>query len=246
MLRIPDSVQARAGGPARACTEFWLLSATSVLLGGERVNLADLRRDYKKLALDEAHVTGDPVTQFQRWMDEALAAKVDEPNAVALATATKDGVPSVRMVLLKGFDAKGFSFFTDFRSQKGRELAENPRAEMCLHWKELERQVRIRGAVEKLPIADAAKYFASRPLESCLGAWASLQSSILKSRQELEERVGEARARFKDVVPLPTHWGGFRVVHEEVEFWQGRPSRLHDRLRFRREGGAWKLVRLSP
>lgn len=210
------------------------------------MNLAHLRRDYKREALDESSVADDPVEQFRRWMDEALEAQVDEPNAIALATATKDGVPSVRMVLLKGFDAKGFSFFTDFRSQKGRELAENPRAEMCLHWKELERQVRVRGPVEKLPVADAARYFASRPIESCLSAWASLQSSILKSRLELEQQVGEARARFRDVVPLPSHWGGFRIVHEEVEFWQGRPSRLHDRLRFRREGGAWKVVRLAP
>lgn len=210
------------------------------------MNLADLRRDYKKAELDETHVASDPVEQFRRWMDEAVKCDVLEPNAIALATATKDGVPSVRMVLLKGFDAKGFSFFTDFRSQKGRELAENPRAELCLHWKELERQVRIRGSVEKLPVADAAKYFATRPIESCLGAWASLQSSILKSRLELERSVDAARARFKDVVPLPSHWGGFRVVHEEVEFWQGRPSRLHDRLCFRRDAGAWRVVRLAP
>lgn len=210
------------------------------------MNLADLRRDYRQAELDETHVASDPVEQFRRWMDEAVKSDVLEPNAIALATATKDGVPSVRMVLLKGFDAKGFSFFTDFRSQKGRELAENPRAELCLHWKELERQVRVRGPVERLPVADAAKYFASRPIESCLGAWASLQSSILKSRSDLERRVGEARARFRDTIPLPSHWGGFRVVHEEVEFWQGRPSRLHDRLRFRHVGGAWTVDRLSP
>ena len=141
------------------------------------MDLADLRRDYKQAALDEAHVDADPIRQFERWFDEATKSGVEEPNAMALATATKDGAPSVRMVLLKGVDARGFSFFTDYRSQKGRELAENPRAEVCFFWKELERQVRVRGDVTKLSVADSAKYFASRPIESCLSAWASLQKS---------------------------------------------------------------------
>lgn len=210
------------------------------------MDLAQLRTDYKKAVLDEAHVDADPIRQFARWMDEAAKAGVDEPNAIALATATKDGRPSVRMVLLKGFDERGFAFFTDYRSQKGRELEENPRAEFCLHWKELERQVRVRGSVVKLTALESARYFATRPIESALGAWASLQSSILKSRPELEAKVEEARARFKDRVPTPPHWGGFRIVPEEIELWQGRPSRLHDRLRYRREGDAWKLVRLAP
>lgn len=210
------------------------------------MDLADLRRDYRKAALDETHVAADPIEQFTRWFDEATRAGVDEPNAMALATATKDGAPSVRMVLLKGVDARGFAFYTDYRSQKGRELTENPRAELCFFWRELERQVRVRGSVTKVSVADSAKYFASRPLESCLSAWASLQSSLLKNRIELEERVAEARMRFKDLVPHPPHWGGFRVVPDEIEFWQGRPSRLHDRLRFKRDGETWKLVRLAP
>jgi pyridoxamine 5'-phosphate oxidase len=210
------------------------------------VDLAGLRREYKQAALDESTVAADPIEQFRRWMDAALQAGIEEPTAAALATASRDGAPSVRMVLLKGFDERGFTFFTDYRSRKGRELAENPRAEMCLFWKELERQVRIRGTATKLGIADSARYFATRPIESCLSAWASVQSSLLRSRAELEERVGEARARFLDAVPLPTHWGGFRIVHEELEFWQGRPSRLHDRLRYERAEGRWRVVRLSP
>ncbi|MBL8860472.1 MAG: pyridoxamine 5'-phosphate oxidase [Planctomycetes bacterium] len=210
------------------------------------MNLADLRRDYRKAALDESHVAADPLAQFRRWMDEALKAEIDEPNAMALATATPDGAPSVRMVLLKGYDQRGFSFFTDYRSQKGRELGLNPRAEACIFWKELERQVRVRGTVEKLSRTESALYFASRPIESCLSAWASIQTAILAGRQELEQQVDAARARFRDQIPLPTHWGGFRIVPTEVEFWQGRPSRLHDRLRFRRAGEGWELVRLAP
>ena len=186
------------------------------------------------------------IEQFERWMKDTLEAKAEEPNAMALATASKDGAPSVRMVLLKGFDERGFAFFTDYRSQKGRELEENPRAEVCFFWKELERQVRVRGSVTKLDLVETARYFASRPIESCLGAWASLQSSILKSRAELERGVEDARARFKDLVPTPPHWGGFRIAPEEIEFWQGRPSRLHDRLRYRRVDGAWRIVRLAP
>lgn len=210
------------------------------------MNLADVRTDYKKAALDEAHVDADPIRQFGNWMHDAERAGVDERNAIALATANKDGFPSVRMVLLKGFDERGFVFFTDYRSQKGRELEENPRAEICLHWKELERQVRVRGHVEKTTVLESAKYFASRPIESALGAWASLQGALLKNRQELEQKVAEARARFRDKIPHPPHWGGFRVVPQEIEFWQGRQSRLHDRLRYRRVDGAWSISRLSP
>jgi len=210
------------------------------------MDLSNLRRDYRGSALDEASVDRDPLRQFERWFDEATKSGVLEPNAMALATATPDGAPSVRMVLLKHVDERGFAFFTDYRSQKGRELEANPRAEACFFWKELERQVRVRGSVTKLSVADSARYFASRPLESCLGAWASLQSSILKNRRELEQQVDEARLRFKDLVPHPPHWGGFRIAPDEIEFWQGRPSRLHDRLRYRRVDGAWTVLRLAP
>ena len=210
------------------------------------MNLADLRRDYRKAALDEAHAAPDPFAQFRRWMDEALSAGVEEANAMALASASPDGAPSVRMVLLKGFDERGFTFFTDYRSQKGRELDANPRAEACLFWKELERQVRIRGSVSRVSATESALYFASRPIESCLSAWASIQSALLAGRGELEQKVDAARARFRDKGPLPTRWGGYRSAPSEVEFWQGRPSRLHDRLRYRRAGERWEIVRLSP
>jgi pyridoxamine 5'-phosphate oxidase len=210
------------------------------------MNLYDLRRDYRLAALDETHVDADPMLHFGRWFDEAMKAGIEDANAMALATATKDGAPSVRIVLLKSADARGFAFYTDYRSQKGRELAANPRAELCFFWKELERQVRVRGSVTKVTQAESAQYFESRPIESRLGAWASLQSSILKTRTELEARVAEARERFKDRVPLPPHWGGFRVAPEEIEFWQGRPNRLHDRLLYERVDGAWRIVRLSP
>jgi pyridoxamine 5'-phosphate oxidase len=210
------------------------------------VDIASIRRDYQRAALDETHVDRDPFVQFRKWMDEALQSQVDEPTAIALATAGADGAPSVRMVLLKGIDERGFSFFTDYRSRKGRELTENPRAEFCIHWKELERQVRVAGTVEKLSVLESARYFASRPIESCLGAWASLQSSVLGHRKELEDRLEETRQRFGDKVPHPPHWGGFRILPARIEFWQGRPSRLHDRLCYRRLENRWEVVRLSP
>jgi pyridoxamine 5'-phosphate oxidase len=210
------------------------------------MDIASIRRDYQRAVLDESHVDRDPIVQFRRWMDEALRSEVDEPTAMALATASADGAPSVRMVLLKGIDERGFSFFTDYRSRKGRELEANPRAEFCIHWKELERQIRVFGAVERLSVIESARYFASRPLESCLGAWASLQSSVLGHRKELEERLEETRQRFGDKIPHPPHWGGFRVIPQRIEFWQGRPSRLHDRLCFRKASTGWEIVRLSP
>jgi pyridoxamine 5'-phosphate oxidase len=213
------------------------------------VSIGDLRTDYQRHALDESHVDRDPIVQFTRWFDEAVTAKVNEPNAMCLATATADAYPSARMVLLKGVDARGFVFYTDYRSRKGAELSENPHAALCFFWPELERQVRIMGAVQRVARAESAAYFASRPLPSRMGAWTSRQSSEIASRDVLEAELKKMEERFASAegdVPLPEHWGGFRIVPEEMEFWQGRASRLHDRIRFRREAGSWIMARLSP
>lgn len=167
---------------------------------------------------------------------------------MCLATATPDAYPSARMVLLKGVDARGFVFYTDYRSRKGQELADNPHASLCFFWPELERQVRINGAVQRVSRAESTEYFVSRPLPSRIGAWTSHQSSTLATREELEDALGAMTARFADGdVPLPDHWGGYRIVPEEIEFWQGRPSRLHDRIQYyRKQGGSWQRRRLSP
>jgi pyridoxamine 5'-phosphate oxidase len=210
--------------------------------------IADLRRDYARESLSEQDVLADPIAQFRHWFDQALAADVLEVNAMALATVNADGQPSVRMVLLKELDQRGFVFFTDYRSRKGQELDAAPRAGLCFHWGELERQVRVTGAVERITRAESAEYFRSRPVGSQLGAWTSQQSTVIPSREALERTLIEVGQRFGDEeVPLPDHWGGYRVVPQEIEFWQGRPSRLHDRLHFRRgSDGAWQMVRLSP
>jgi pyridoxamine 5'-phosphate oxidase len=211
------------------------------------VSIADIRKDYRLHALTEADVADDPIVQFTTWFDEALKAEVLEPNAMCLATATPDAYPSARMVLLKGVDQRGFVFYTDYRSRKGVELADNPCASLCFFWPELERQVRINGAVQRVSRAESDAYFQSRPLPSRLGAWTSTQSSVLPSRDVLEQALAHNERRFAHGdVPLPEHWGGFRVVPEEIEFWQGRRSRLHDRIQFRREAGAWVKRRLSP
>ena len=213
------------------------------------MSISDLRKDYQRHALDESHVDQDPIVQFTTWFDEAVAAKVHEPNAMCLATASADAYPSARMVLLKGVDARGFVFYTDYRSRKGGELSQNPHAALCFFWPELERQVRITGAVQRVSREESAAYFSTRPLPSRLGAWTSRQSSEIESRAVLETELEQVEARFRDVhgdVPLPEHWGGFRIVPEEIEFWQGRASRLHDRIRFRREAGSWVMARLSP
>lgn len=211
------------------------------------MSIADIRTEYQRHALSEADVADDPIDQFTRWFDEALKAEVVEPNAMCLATATPDAYPSARMVLLKGVDARGFVFYSDYRSRKGRELADNPCAALCFFWPELERQVRVTGAVQRVSRAESDEYFQSRPLPSRIGAWTSVQSSVLPSRDVLEAELTRNGARFAEGhVPLPDHWGGFRVVPEEIEFWQGRPSRLHDRIQFRREAGRWVKRRLSP
>jgi pyridoxamine 5'-phosphate oxidase len=193
----------------------------------------------------EAQVDPDPLRQFARWFEEAAAAGVAMPEAMALATATADGRPSVRMVLLKGFDERGFAFYTGYESRKGRELAENPRAALLFHW--LGRQVRIEGPVERLTAEESDAYFASRPRGSRLSAIASRQSEVVSSREELEARVAELEERFAGAEPpRPDRWGGFRLVPETYELWQNRDNRLHDRLRYRRERGEWRLERLAP
>ncbi len=206
-----------------------------------------IRRDYSAASLSESDVDADPIRQFALWIEHALQAKLPEPNAMTLATAAADGTPSARMVLLRGFDERGFCFYTDYRSRKGHELAENPRAALVFHWPELERQVRITGSVERVSREESEAYYRSRPPGSRIAAWASLQSSVLPSREDIDVRYAELAGRFADSdIPLPPHWGGFRVVPNEIEFWQGRPSRLHDRLRYSRPSGAWRLERLSP
>lgn len=211
------------------------------------MSLADIRTDYRRASLDESDVDVDPIVQFRRWFDDAVKAEVLEPNAMCLATATPDAYPSARIVLLKGVDARGFVFFTDYRSRKGQELSDNPAASLCFFWPELERQVRIGGAVQRVSRAESAEYFQSRPVSSQIGAWTSHQSSALSSRAVLETALAENVARFAGTdVPLPDHWGGFRIVPEEIEFWQGRESRLHDRIAFRRAAGVWTTSRLSP
>lgn len=215
--------------------------------GAQPVDLAALRRDYALSTLSEAQVDRDPIRQFEHWFGDAIAAGVLEPNAMTLATATRGGVPSARVVLLKGVDADGFVFYTDYRSRKSTELMENPRAAAVFLWKEIERQVRVSGTVTRVTAAESEAYYRSRPIGSRLGAWASHQSAVITGRDELEQRLREVTARFAgDDVPLPPHWGGFRIAPEEIEFWQGRPNRLHDRLRYRREPSGWVISRLSP
>lgn len=212
------------------------------------MELGDRRRNYQLDALDETAVSDDPLKQFARWFADAESSDVIEANAMTLATADAAGRPSARIVLLKGVSAGGFVFFTDYRSRKGRELAANPHAAVVFHWQPLERQVRITGTVSRLTEAESADYFRSRPVGSQLGAWASEQSTPIAGREELAARVAHLAHQFADGgVPLPPHWGGFRLIPDEVEFWQGRPDRLHDRILFTRNSeSGWHRVRLSP
>ena len=209
--------------------------------------LADLRRDYTLAGLSEKDLAKDPFRQFERWFQEAEAAKLPEPNAMICSSATRDGKPSSRIVLLKGLDGRGFVFYSNYESRKGRELAENPRVSLLFPWFPIERQVIVEGSVVKLSREEADAYFHTRPRGSQLGAWVSQQSSIVPARTQLDEALKQIEQKYAgQEVPMPPHWGGYRVQPETVEFWQGRRNRLHDRLRYRRDKADWLIERLAP
>jgi pyridoxamine 5'-phosphate oxidase len=211
-------------------------------------SLAELRKNYSLGSLDVADAERNPFRQFDAWFAQAVDAKLPEPNTMTLATVDSRGRPSARIVLIKGVDERGFVFFTNYESRKGRELADNPHASLLFYWIELERQVRIEGTVVKTSPAESDQYFESRPLGSRIGAWASEQSQAIESRAVLEAREKEISEKYGEHPPRPPHWGGYRLIPDAIEFWQGRPSRLHDRLLYTRavEGGDWQITRLSP
>jgi pyridoxamine 5'-phosphate oxidase len=211
------------------------------------ITLADLRREYTLAGLRRADLEADPIAQFQKWFDQALKAELLEPNAMTLATVDSEGRPSARTVLLKQVDARGFVFFTNYESRKGKELAANQNAALSFFWGGLERQVCVRGACSKVPRAESKAYFAIRPLGSQLGAWVSKQSTVVESRDFLEKRLAEVEKQFAGKkTPTPDYWGGYALAPVAVEFWQGRPNRLHDRFLYRLEAGRWVIERLSP
>ena len=209
--------------------------------------LQKIRLDYARASLDVTDVSSDPIVELTRWMNEAIAAETAEPTAMTLATATRDGMPSARIVLCKGISADGITFFTNYESEKGRALAENPHAALVFFWSELERQVRVTGVVSKVSQAESDAYYRTRPMGSRVGSWASAQSRPVGARKELEERFAEADARYAThEPPLPPYWGGYLLVPDSMELWQGRPSRMHDRLHYTRDDAGWKITRLCP
>jgi len=210
------------------------------------INIADIRTEYSKQSLNKKEVDKNALVQFQRWFDEAIESKVPEPNAMNLATVSSKGKPSARIVLLKGLENNAFIFYTNYESQKGKELADNPFAALTFFWPELERQVRITGIVEKVNEETAEKYFHSRPRKSQLGAWASKQSTVVKKREIITNFLQKYIAEFAHEVPKPPFWGGYRLMPDTIEFWQGRPSRLHDRIRYTKGGEDWIIERLAP
>ena len=208
--------------------------------------ISDLRKSYSRDSLSETDVASSPIEQFKQWFEQAQQAQCPEPNAMTIASASREGIPSARVVLLKDVDDRGFIFFTNYESHKGRELIENPHAALLFHWHELERQVRIEGTVEQLPSEESDEYFHSRPLDSRIGAWASPQSQVISGRTVLLTKAAEFGLRFGLNPPRPPHWGGFLVRPRKIEFWQGRPSRLHDRIQFTKSPEGWDIVRLAP
>jgi pyridoxamine 5'-phosphate oxidase len=210
-------------------------------------DLAQMRKSYEQAELDESHVLPDPMAQFHHWFDEAVKAKALEPNAMTVATVGADGRPSTRIILLKGADERGLVWFTNYQSRKGLELAHNPVAALQFYWPELERVVRVEGRVDRVTDQESDEYFQARPLGSRIGAWASPQSSVLTSRDVLQQAWDEQQARWGEQPPRPAHWGGYRLVPDRWEFWQGRPSRLHDRMAYLLQpDGAWLVQRLAP
>jgi len=210
-------------------------------------SLADLRRDYSLAGLYEEDAGDDPFALFRRWFDQAMAAQLSEPNAMILATSTPDGKPSARAVLLKYLDERGFTFFTNYDSRKGEEMSANPHSSLVFLWHPLERQVRIEGTAERVSEAESDEYYRVRPVGSRLGAWASPQSAVIPDRAFLEQQHAELQAKYADgEIPRPPNWGGYRIVPQMIEFWQGRTSRLHDRIRYRKTGSVWLRDRLAP
>jgi len=211
------------------------------------MSISSIRKDYQLQSLSESDVKQDPIGQFGKWWEEAIASSIDEVNAMTLSTVTAEGKPSARIVLLKGFDERGFVFFTNYESNKGVQLTANPFASLVFFWKELERQVRIEGISEKVNERESDDYFHSRPIGSQLGACASPQSRVIESRRVIENNLEKLQDQYREMeIPRPAHWGGYRVVPQAIEFWQGRSSRLHDRIKYTKENQSWKIVRLAP